>query len=291
MAKIARIAPTWPHMNADLQPGILGAAGQTKLRAHTTHQVVERQPMEDQHAHGYIRLYRSLSTWEWYRDDACLRLLIHLLMRVNWKPARWRGINIEPGSTVTSMEQLADSLGWTRSKLRRTMDKLKSSGDVTTKAANKWTAITLVNWAKYQRDDHQSGLQPGQLAANKRPTDEAAGGQQTATIEEGKNEIRKEVLPQVDLIWPAWAGPNTKATWEEFKAERWAVHRIKYKTRTGEQKAINMMGQYYTSGPACVEGLNEAIAKGWRFPVDPTTRNSSRPVEEPTKSTMKSWVQ
>jgi hypothetical protein len=145
---------------------------------------------------GYVRLHRSLPEWEWYHDDACLRLLIHLLMRANWKAARWKGIDVEPGQMITSMDRMSDTLGWSRAKLRRTLDKLKSSGDVATKAANKFTLVTLVNWAKYQQVEQQSGQQTDQQTANKRPASDTTSGQQVsqqaATIEEGKKERRKE---------------------------------------------------------------------------------------------------
>jgi hypothetical protein len=156
---------------------------------------------------GYIRLHRSLTDWQWYHDDACLRLLIHLLMRVNWKQGKWKNVDVMPGSTVTSLDRLADSIGWSRSKLRCTMDKLKSSGDIATTTTNHWTAITLVNWAKYQQMDEQSSQPRSQPTANQQPTN----SQPTATIEEGKKERREERV--------ARSRPSTKWTKDEFLAE------------------------------------------------------------------------
>jgi hypothetical protein len=161
---------------------------------------------------GYIRLHRTLPDWEWYHDDACLRLLIHLLMRVNWKPGRWKGMDVQPGSMVTSIERLAEGLGWSRSKLRHTLDKLKSSGDVTSTTTNHWTAVTLVNWAKYQNGDQQSSQPSDQPTADRWPTEQPTNSQPMATIEEGKKERRKEGKKIV-------AGKPPKRDAEWFKAE------------------------------------------------------------------------
>jgi hypothetical protein len=226
---------------------------------------------------GYVRLHRTLPDWEWYHDDACLRLLIHLLMRVNWKPGRWKGIDVHPGSTVTSMERMADSLGWSRSKLRHTLDKLKSSGDVATTTTNHWTTVTLVNWAKYQNGDQPSSQPSDQPTANRWPTEQPTNSQPMATIEEGKKERREEGKkvreagkPPVDLTWPTWAGPQTKAKWQEFITYRIREHKQRYKSTDTEQKALNLAAKYFPDGPMLVEALEHTMAKGWRFPVDPS---------------------
>lgn len=158
---------------------------------------------------GYVRLHRSLLRWEWYDDDACLRLLIHLLMRVNWRPGRFRGMDVHPGQVVTSMERMAEGMGWSRSKLRNTMDKLRRSGDLTTTTTNHWTVVTLVNWAKYQNGD-QPHVQP---TADHRPSEQPTNSQPPATIEEGKKERREE--GKKDSL----AAKPPKRTLDWFKAE------------------------------------------------------------------------
>jgi uncharacterized protein YdaU (DUF1376 family) len=90
-------------------------------------------------------------------------------------------------------------------------------------------------------------------------------------LEDGDRDIskKKERVREVELTWPVWAGPRVKAAWEEFKGYRWTTHKVKYKSETTEQHAVNLLGKYYATGQACVDGLNLAMAKGWKFPVDP----------------------
>jgi hypothetical protein len=137
---------------------------------------------------GYIRIHRSLLDWEWYGDEAVTVLFLHLLLSVNWKVGKFRGQDVAPGTVVTSLDKLADTFGWSRGKLRRTLLKLKQTGEATTQTTNHWTTVTLVNWAKYQNGDQQSGQPSDQPPTNQRPTT----GQQPATIEEGKKERREE---------------------------------------------------------------------------------------------------
>lgn len=140
-------------------------------------------------AEGYVKMYRSVLDWEWYSDEAATRLFIHLLLTVNYLPGRFRGEEVQPGSTITSLDNLAGELGWNRSKLRRTLDKLKATGEVTTKTTNHWTTVTLGNWAKYQGCDQQTDQPTANKPTNKRPTSEPTTGnnRRREEGEEGKN--------------------------------------------------------------------------------------------------------
>lgn len=238
---------------------------------------------------GYIRIHRSLLEWEWYGDEAVKVLFLHLLLRVNWKAGRFRGQDVPPGCVVCSLQLLAESLGWSRSKLRHTLDKLKSTGEVASTTTNHWTTLTLVNWAKYQAEGIANDQPSDQPTANQRPTN----SQPMATIEEGKKERREKgngeerdkratpPPPSVPMEWPSWAGPKVKAAWEEFKDYKRTTHRFRYKTPATEQHAINLLAHYFTKGEDCFNALNEAMAKGWKFPVDPAEMKRPDPKHEP----------
>ncbi len=221
-------------------------------------------------AGGYVRLYRSMLDWEWYDNDACVRIMLHLLLTVNWEPKKWHGQTVEPGQIITSMEGLSKTLGMTRTSVRRTFDKLKSSGEVTVQTNNHWTLVTLTSWAEYQGDEPNNGRPLSRPLTDQRPTTDRPA----ATTKEGKNIRREEksIAPigaVVEMNWPNWAGPKTRETWEEFKAHKKAHHGFRYKTVASEQAAIDILSRYYSDGKTCVSGLSEAMAKGYKFPVDP----------------------
>ncbi len=142
---------------------------------------------------GYVPLYRSMLDWEWYDNADCVRVMIHLLLTVNWEPKKWHGQMVQPGQLITSMEGLAKALGMTRGSVRRVFDKLKKSGEVTIKTNNHWTTVTVANWDKYQITNQPSGQPLSQQKTNQQPTN----NQPPATTKEDKKERSKEVTTSV----------------------------------------------------------------------------------------------
>lgn len=137
---------------------------------------------------GYIKIHRSMLDWEWYGDDRCVRLLLHLHLKVNHQAGKWKGQEVLPGQLVTSSAALAEQLGWSRSAINRTLDKLKSCAEVDTKSDSKRTLVTLLKWDKFQNSDRKPDSKPD--------TNRTLTGQQTGhepdTIEEGKKLKREE---------------------------------------------------------------------------------------------------
>lgn len=99
---------------------------------------------------GYIRLQRSIINWEWVDDPNTLRLWIQLLCTANWKPAKYKGIDVGPGQRVASLTQLADEMGMSVDMVRTGKKHLCSTGEITCKRTQYGDLITIENWAKYQ---------------------------------------------------------------------------------------------------------------------------------------------
>ena len=60
---------------------------------------------------GWIKLHRSLKDWEWYEDHNATRLLVHLLVSVNYENKQWRGQEVKAGTFITSWENLSLETG------------------------------------------------------------------------------------------------------------------------------------------------------------------------------------
>lgn len=133
---------------------------------------------------GWIKLHRKLTEWEWYDDPIVWRVYSHLLLTVNYKPSRYRGHELPVGSRVFGRFAYAEEVGLSEGQVRRAIDKLKSTGEVTIKPTNKFSIISVTNWEIYQADDQQNDQQ----AVSKRPTSD----QQATTSKEGKKERKKE---------------------------------------------------------------------------------------------------
>lgn len=125
---------------------------------------------------GFVKLHRQLLNWEWYTDLPVKVLFLHLLLKANHKPEKWRGIEILSGQFVTSYDHLAKETGLTLKQVRTALTKLKSTNEITYKGASRYSIISINNWNKWQANDTQR--------ANKGHTK----GKQRATIKEVKND-------------------------------------------------------------------------------------------------------
>ena len=101
---------------------------------------------------GWICLYRQILDWEWYSDANTFRLFIHLLLSANHEEKRWQGIVIKRGELVTSYGNLAETLKLSVQAIRTSINKLKSTSEITTKTTNKFSLVSIVNWELYQTD-------------------------------------------------------------------------------------------------------------------------------------------
>ena len=76
---------------------------------------------------GFINLHRKILDWEWYDDINVFRVFTHLLLTVNWTPAKWHGIEIHPGQKITSRETLATETGLSIRQVRTALEKLQKT--------------------------------------------------------------------------------------------------------------------------------------------------------------------
>lgn len=133
---------------------------------------------------GHIKLYRKFLDWEWYQDINTKVLFIHMLLKANWKDGKFMGTTIPRGSFVSSIKNLASETGLTEREIRTGISHLKTTGEVTSKATNKYSVFTIANYDLYQSDDRQDDTQ----ATGERHSND----KRTTTIEERKKEIKKE---------------------------------------------------------------------------------------------------
>lgn len=105
---------------------------------------------------GYIRVYRSLLVWEWYRDINTCRLFLHLLLTANYRPEQWKGIEIQRGQRVVTLLKLTEETGLTEREVRTAMEHLKATGEVTSRSTPKYTVLTIKNYDRYQGETYET---------------------------------------------------------------------------------------------------------------------------------------
>ncbi len=125
---------------------------------------------------GFITLHRKIVDWEWYSDANVFRVFTHLIITANWEPKKWKGVPVKRGQKITSIQHIAEETGLTPQSVRTAINKLKSTGELTTKSTNKYTIVTLTNYDLYQDKEKQltnkttSELTNEQQTNNKRTT-------------------------------------------------------------------------------------------------------------------------
>lgn len=132
---------------------------------------------------GYILIDRKITEWEWYSDINTYRLFTHMLYKANWKEGKFKGVEIDRGSFVSSIKKLSDETNLTEREVRTAISHLKSTGEVTSTAYSKFSVFTVFNYNKYQSNDTQNDMQ----VTSKRHSNDI----QTTTIEEGNKVIKK----------------------------------------------------------------------------------------------------
>ena len=86
---------------------------------------------------GYIKLWRSMLTWEWYDDPPTKDVYLHLILTASISPSIWHGIEIPRGSLVSSYRKIAEQTGLTIRQARTAVNHLELTGEVTSKTQGK----------------------------------------------------------------------------------------------------------------------------------------------------------
>ena len=106
-----------------------------------------------QGAGGYIKSYRSILDWEWFKDRNTLQMWIYILHRVNYEPSRFMGMTIERGQMLESYRKMAENTGLTVDQVRTAIKHLTITGEITRQITRHGMLISVVKFSTYQGSD------------------------------------------------------------------------------------------------------------------------------------------
>ena len=132
----------------------------------------------------YVKISRKITDWEWYKDINTKVVFFHLLIRANWKPGRFQGVDIPRGSFATSLQSLSLETGLTIREVRTALKHLKTTGEVTINRQAKFSVLSIKNYDRYQTSDTLSDTEVTQ--------ERHRSDIEVTTIEEGKKGRREE---------------------------------------------------------------------------------------------------
>lgn len=101
---------------------------------------------------GFFKLHYNIKRWEHWHNPNVLVTWIHLLARARWdkKPTRYKGVLIERGQLLMGYKELSKETGLSIQQTRTVINTLKSTGEITTKATNKGTIVTIEKYEYWQ---------------------------------------------------------------------------------------------------------------------------------------------
>lgn len=123
---------------------------------------------------GYIRVYRNLINWEWFTDVNTSHLFVYCMLRANHSSQKWQGKTLKKGTFITSLSKLADNTGLTIRQVRTSLNKLKTTNDLTYTTTNKFTVINVRAYCDWQnlenKNDKQNDTDNDKQMTSKRQT-------------------------------------------------------------------------------------------------------------------------
>jgi hypothetical protein len=180
---------------------------------------------------GWIKIHRQILDWEWYSDNNSFRVFLHLLLKANHKQKRYKGLELKIGTIITSRDILAIETGLSVQQIRTSLDKLKSTNEITIKTSSQGTIIEVVNYAKYQ------------LVTNEVTIKEPTSNQQVTTNKNVKKEKNEK-----ELILDSWINYR-KSTKKALTKQSIDSILVKMENYTNEQ---------------CKFVINNSIEQGWQ---------------------------
>lgn len=206
----------------------------------------------------YIRLYRSMERWGWYKDSNTKSLFLHCLIKANYKENEYKGHVVEAGSFITSTEHLSIETGMTIQEIRTSLARLCRTGEIIKKSTNNFTQLYVVKWGDYQcqEDEDNKPITNEQQTDNKRIT----------TTNKDKKEKKDNNVKNKDNTYSKFVIPNVDEVASYIKENNYNV----------DPEAFV---DYYTTNGWVVSGKNKM--KDWQASVRTWDRNNkNKPVRQ-----------
>ena len=105
---------------------------------------------------GYIKLYKKLIQWQWYKDSNTKSLFIDLLLDANFEDSKVGFETIKRGQCLTSLKRMQERTGLTYQQIRTSLSKLEKSGEINKQITNRYSIITINKYNDYQELNKQT---------------------------------------------------------------------------------------------------------------------------------------
>ena len=207
----------------------------------------------------FIQLHKKICDWEWYTHIPTKVLFFHILLKCNFKEAKWRGKVVKPWEFITSIEHLSLETWLSRQQIRTAIQKLKETGEITHYSTNEYTTLALNNWESYNTPDNKR-ITNEQQTNNKRITTTNKNNKEykenkeynTEIVATQPNEYQLSIsyLKNINIDTlhnsdPPDYASDYKKYWIEFVLY-WTEKSNNWKIRAEWQKTFEIKRRFYT---------------------------------------------
>ena len=104
---------------------------------------------------GFIKLYKKIENWQWYKESTTLHLFIDLLLDANYEDSKVGLLIVKRGQCLTSLKRMSMRTGLTEKQIRTSLKKLEKSGEIGKQTTNRYSIITINKYNDYQEKGKQ----------------------------------------------------------------------------------------------------------------------------------------
>ncbi|MBQ4031315.1 MAG: conserved phage C-terminal domain-containing protein [Bacilli bacterium] len=160
---------------------------------------------------GFIKLYKRIESWQWYKDSNTKSLFIDLLLDANYEDSKVGFEIIKRGQCLTSLKRIHERTGLSYRQIRTSLDKLQKSEEIDKQTTNRYSIITIKKYNDYQNIDKQK--------TNKRQTnDNIKEYKEEQEEQERRNKYIVEIIDYLNMRTGSHYKYNNQNTREHIKA-------------------------------------------------------------------------
>lgn len=170
---------------------------------------------------GYIKDWRKIKEWEWFKAPHMYKLFMHLIREANYKDTRYQGRLIKRGQLVTGRKVLSAETGISEQSVRTCLERLVDSKEINIIPTSKFSIITIIEYNTYQSGDDNNNQPINQQANQQSTINQPASNHQSTTSKELFKKVKKvkkksksvnqtEYLPDFLEIWTSYKCPTKK---------------------------------------------------------------------------------
>ena len=163
---------------------------------------------------GWVKLHRNIIECSQFRDGDWLKIWVCLMSKATHSQFDAffgkEKISLSPGQLITSRRSLSVITGVQESKIERVLKRLKSEQKIEQQGSSVSRLITITNWDRYQKDEHQN---------EQRVNSERTASEQRVNTNKKVKKVKK-VKKDNTVDFPFLKETAFTVEWDEFKRVR-----------------------------------------------------------------------